>query len=120
MQPNYVADVLRIFQQADVYDGLLWQVPPDGTVTFAAMCSDCFWWGTADAEDIEPDDIELLQRCLDDLQKFGDEDYLIGNLFAARKRGMRPMRLWLETLETPATVTLFMAAGPKRDPKDEG
>lgn len=117
---TYVADVLRIYQAADLHDRLMWQVTPSGNIQFSATCSDTFWWGTADVEDIGPGDVGLLRRCLDDLRAAGDEDYLIGELFAARKRNMRPMRLWLKTVEDAATLGLFVAAGPERDPRSEG
>ena len=116
-----VLELLRIYEEADVNDDLLWRVA-DGAVSFAVLCSDTFCWGTADAEDVTSDDLPLLRQCLDDLRPF-DEEYLTSALFAARKRGMRPMRLWLgnnHVVFTDGARSLFLAAGPERDPATEG
>lgn len=118
---TYITTVLGIYHEADLYDGLIWRPVSDG-IQFAAICSDTFSWGTADLEDITPDDLPLLAQSLDDLHPH-DEEYLLGELFAARKRGMRPMRLWLDNanaVSTDGARDLFLAAGPERDPATEG
>lgn len=111
-----VLELLRIYDEADVHGQLWWRVHGD-SVSFAVNCSDTFAWGTADAEDVTAADLALLRRCLDDLCPFGEE-YLLGELYAARKRGMRPMRLWLDSpsiVSTGGARDLFLAAGPERD-----
>jgi hypothetical protein len=77
------------------------------------MCSDEFAWGTADLEQITPENIHELERAIADVKAI-DKD--IGHafiLFAARQRKMRPQgaaypkdkELW----------PLFDACGPKRE-----
>lgn len=122
--PGFTYDVLELFYLADLCDGLMWSTK-DGVVTFSTLCSDVFWWGTADAEGITPDDLPLLHQCLADLREV-DQEYLVPELFAARKRGLRPMRLWLygggvlSAVPNAKALPLFEAAGPERDPKSEG
>lgn len=114
---DYVVAVLGTYQRADLFDDLWWRVE-DGRVSFSAMCSDLFVWASADSEPIELHDAPLLERCLADLQAVDATEHLAA-LFAARKRGMRPMRLWLER-HAGAARGLFLAAGPERTRESEG
>lgn len=72
-----------------------------------------------------PDDLPLLHQCLADLRE-ADDETLLPELYAARKRGLRPMRLWLygggrhKAVPGEKALPLFEAAGPERDPKSEG
>lgn len=143
---EYTRDVLDFFAKLDLREELLWHVK-DGMINFSVMCSDLFAWGCADAEPIRPEDLKLLQLCKFDLLQFGSESLCryLAPLFAARKRGMRPMRLWLELLargdyhtpdrrsaedvakwieqygEKNALIrSLFLACGPERDRRSEG
>lgn len=126
-QLDYLQAVLGVFHRADSYQSLMWR-PTDDGFRFFAMCSDTFAWGTADCERIEPADVPLLERCLNDLKAadpvLGECD--LPELFAARKRGMRPMRLFLwpkhgrKDEGWPAVRELFLAAGPERDIASEG
>ena len=131
--PPHAADVMYLFgfpYGADCTDGLWWRAYEDGQIKLFAQCSDTFHWASADMEEIEEDDIPLLRQCLEDL-KAVDEQYLLDVLFAARKRKMRPMSLWL-AFRDPKTGEydrdkprweshqLFLDAGPERDPQSEG
>lgn len=126
-QLRYLEAVLDVFRRADTFQSLMWRRTDVGH-RFSAMCSDTFAWGTADAEIIEPEDVPLLEQCLADLKQadpqLGECD--LPELFAARKRGMRPMRLFLypkhgpHSDKWPAVRELFLAAGPERDPATEG
>jgi hypothetical protein len=96
--PPHAADVIALFafpHGADLSDdALFWRTYDDGRIKVFVNCSDTFEWGTADLEEIKPEDIELLQQCLDDLKEI-DERYFLGELFAARKRNWRPAKFWL-------------------------
>lgn len=131
---EYVLNVLKIMEQADQYESMLWRV--DGEkVTFALMCSDTFAWGCADAEEILPGDLPLLWQTWQDLKAVeaahrGSQALCdLPELYAARKRGMRPMNAWITTQDgtrkKPAGTApkpewepvkaLFYAAGPERE-----
>jgi hypothetical protein len=147
-QHRYVHDVLTFFSKHDLTsDELLNWYVKDDKVVFFMTCSDTFMWGTADGEDIEDGDLELIEQCIEDLDKADQYSYCdyLGTYFAARKRGMRPMRLWLARLltgnyrnpdpRTPEEIAtwnaeyaesharihaLYLATGPERDPRTEG
>ncbi len=114
--------VLSLFDQADCHSDLFWRVEPE-RIRWFAMCSDEFWWATADSEEITEDDLPRLKQTFDDLAAL-DETLWLAELYAARKRGMRPQRASLKLYTKGATddrlVNLFLACGPERDPKSEG
>lgn len=125
----YLTAVLGAFADADYHDGgLLWHVK-DGRVHFFATCSDTFHWASADAEEITEADVPLLRQCLADLKTIKAE-YELPTLFSARKRGMRPMSVYIDQYRRevlPASartfqgiVALFEACGPERTKASEG
>ena len=133
---DYIEAILKVGWEADSSDYVFWRPDgPDGWRAFAT-CSDFFAWATADCEEIAPDDIPLLRQCLADLQNIEREyqgkvyDTLsrperndaiatvyLSELFASRKRKLRPMRCVYEDDHAigPKLAELFDAAGPPRD-----
>lgn len=119
--PEHAAEVMAIVAEAEDCSQVFWHVEPDGMITLLALCSDTFDWGTADAERIEADDLPAFRQAWEDLRPY-DDGHLVGVLFTARKRGRRPMELWLYGRD-PArggaphkdAVQLFEAAGPAQD-----
>lgn len=114
---TFIMRVLRTFAMApnDSNDMLLWRT--DGRyapITFFASCSDFFYWGTADAEEIKPEDIDALEQAFADVRAAGADEgqYWGAVLYAARKRGMRPQRP--ARPQAPALAALFDACGPER------
>lgn len=118
---EFVARVLRPFDDCDVHPELFWRVDDDNRVQFFAMCNDAFWWGTADAEEITPENVWVLEESSRDLRALGEvlAPIRLAELFAARVRGMRLQRPAYKKL-SPAVAALFDACGPERDRKDEG
>ena len=109
MNPEQAARVLAAFEKAEDFESLSWRVTlkpyyVTGIKMFAG-CSDFFHLATADAEEITADDIPLLETCLADLLTTGEEYYL-AELFAGRKRKMRPHRSAYKGM-TPAVAALF-------------
>lgn len=93
MNPEQAVRILSVFERADVYDSLMWRVttaPGNTYVKLFAVCSDFFHYATADAEEITGEDIPALEACLTDLEKTGEE-FCLAELFAARKRKLRPL-----------------------------
>ncbi len=115
--PAFVLRVLSAFDGDDRADKgeLLWQIEK-GTARFFAMCSDFFWWGGADAEEITPDNIGVLELAIADCYA---SDRVIGtcdavSLFCARVRKMRPQGAAYKSLDRKAWP-LFDACGPERE-----
>ena len=109
MTPGLAAVVLAAFEKAGDYESLSWRVTHDpgreADVKLFAGCSDFFYLATADCEEIEAGDIDLLEQCLADLSGTGEEFYL-AELFAARKRKMRPLKSAYKGM-SPAVAALF-------------
>lgn len=85
-------------------------------ITFLVNCNDAFWWATADAERITPDNIGVLEQALADCKA---ADATIGNLhasllFVCRVRQMRPQGAYYKHIEDQFRP-LFDAAGPPRE-----
>ena len=123
--PHEAAGILRFWHEADIgADGLFWKVGSDGDsrpVSLFAICSDTFAWATADAEEIMPADLPLLEKCAADLGYLNSG--WLPYLYAARKRGMRPMRAFYRDMGDDSRADLrplFDACGPERDPASEG
>ena len=117
MTPNSESDltlrVLRVFA-FDNTEQVWWRTDGEyAPVTFFVKCNDLFWWGCSDCEQITEQNIDLLERTAQDL---GEDDAAIylGELFAARSRGMRPQgacyKNWPERIQV-----LFNACGPERE-----
>lgn len=87
MSDDFVLRVLKAFE-FDNTDSLWWNFVDDKPRLYA-QCSDFFEWGTADLEEILPEDIELLEQCVVEVTAFDRTNMYAGELFAARKRKQR-------------------------------
>jgi len=108
--PREAAAILGVFERADDYGSLMWRVDmsADGRdVKLFAICNDLFHWATADCEEIAACDVPLLESCLADLRAT-KEDWYFAELFAARKRRLRPQEPCYKNMNA-ATAALFDA-----------
>lgn len=87
----------------------------DDSITLAVNCSDTFYWGCSDSEDITFDEIPDLAACRELSPVHG------GELWCARKRNMRPQTASYKECYPIDEWHLFDAAGPVRtDPDGAG
>ena len=110
---DFIYRVLELYARYDMQDSLSWSAY-GGKVSFFANCNDAFWWATADAEDITPENFAILESSFADCNKALPVIGAIhaNELFCSRVRGMRPQgaaypkesELW----------PLFDACGPER------
>jgi len=121
---EYVRSVLGILADAELTwqdTPVLWRVRWAEQVVFSMACSDTFAWGCADAEEIRPQDVELLRRCLGELRAAAQyAEMWLPLLYCCRKRGMRPMNRYMQyAVEKDgmpqAVVALIEACGPARE-----
>jgi hypothetical protein len=112
--PLWVFELLRLFGDGDACDELRWRDDGDGLV-FRVDCSDTFWWGTADSENVTEADLPELHRAVADARGCPGGEDLWPVLWCARKRGMRPMNAFYRSPPS-ALAALFDAAGPARPP----
>lgn len=138
----FVLGVLAIGESesglSSLWEDVWWRMDGEfAPVTFLLNCNDLFWWATADAETITPENLPALHQAVADVRAAlgvaAEPDILdkdrweawwkapgyASALFVARLRSMRPQRPcyqgWPEALHP-----LFDACGPPRHPKDEG
>lgn len=88
-------------------------------ITLIANCSDLFWWGVSDAEEITADNVSVLEQALADVKAASagvdrPKITLAGDLFCCRVRGMRPQKPVYKTIPD-YLKPLFDACGPERD-----
>lgn len=113
----FVDAVLRLAIRYDMTDDLLWSIKDD-EIQVAAICSDAFWWATADAEKITLETLpELEQAFVDTEAACTAGEVYAGMLYAARRRKMRPQGAAYP--EERELWPLFDACGPER-PIDKG
>lgn len=114
MSGDLTRDVLEFFAGENWSSELRWEKTVNG-VQFSLMCSDTFWWGTADSEPITDRTFPVLVQARCDLAALGDHADLdwLEALYVARVRGMRPMHLVLNS--SGSARPLLEAAGPERE-----
>lgn len=84
----------------------------EASVSLYVDCSDTFFWGCSDAEEITVEELPSLIECYSLSPKYG------GELWCCRKRGMRPQTASYKECYPKEEWHLFDAAGPKRDDPD--
>jgi hypothetical protein len=98
-------------------DELWWRTDGEyAPISLIIDCSDVFFWGRADCEDLTPDNIGELERAVADYKAVDplmDSTYA-HLLFCARLRGMRPHVQYYEHFPEE-TWSLFDACGPVRE-----
>ena len=110
---QFKINLLKLAAKYDIKDTLLWSEELD----FSIMCSDAFFYATADAEDVHSqEDVDLLEQCIKDCLKAKDGlGELRGTLlYVAKKRKMRPL-LDIYTHIPKAVQELLNACGPDRE-----
>src|SRR5262245_11099327 len=121
---DFVLRVLRTFEEIDAVGDLWWRTGGHfDPVTFYVSCNDIFFWGTADCEEITPENIEQLDQAIRDVHEVTSKDGWGAStavlLFCARIKGMRPQGAAYQYIDQ-ALVHLFDAAGPERDENEPG
>lgn len=114
----YVDPLLRLAIKYDFADELMWRIDKHGLFTAAIMCSDMFYWGTADGEDVSLDRIPLLEKAYEDCSETQTgmplPDYWGSTLFCCRVRKMRVQGAVYTSIEKELWP-LFNAVGPERE-----
>jgi hypothetical protein len=114
--------ILRFAIEHDTVSDLIWR-EEDGNIHAAVICSDCFWWGTADAEELTPETFPIYKQAVAECEALAktlpkDSNQMpqlyADELFAARIRKMRPQVASYE-MYPPVLWPLFDACGPERE-----
>lgn len=114
------AFVLRVLALFDGFRGLsnddIWwrtDAPEYNPITLFVNCNDLFYWGVADCEEVTPENVELLEKTIKDVEKATKRRRFADLLFAARVRGSRPQNAYYRYLPEELWP-LFDACGPQR------
>ncbi len=123
---NFIVEMLSLHSEnlfPNVLGGIdMWFKTDTGAVKFLLNCNDLFAWGTADAEEVEPCDFDNLKEAISDIKHLVEinnfqEEMLIGwlssDLFACRKRKMRPQKPWYKNVPEKFH-NIFNECGPER------
>jgi hypothetical protein len=111
---EFLTEFFRLTDEYELYDSWYWRVI-DGKVTLYANCGDVFDWGSADLEDITPENISVLEQSMKDLYETECSANVVyaASLFCARVRKLRPQGAYYKYLKPPV-IALFDACGPLR------
>ena len=117
----FVFRVLRLFSENHKCDDLSWRMDGEyAPIRFYINCGDLFYWATADAEDLTPDNITIMEQAIEDCKKLVLWGTIYADsLFAARVRKMRPQKPAYPK-NHPELWPLYDACGPERTKQDEG
>jgi hypothetical protein len=107
---HFVCSLFKLMRKYDKFHDLIW----DDDLNFEVICSDDFFWGSADGERVTSESLSQLEQAFKDCEKaVPDFGPLYGNmLYAARRRKMRPQGAAYP--EYKALWPLFDACGPER------
>ena len=116
---DFILDVLRLQNEYDCYgEPIYWATHEDyAPITFFVLCNDTFYYSSADAERITPEDMSMLRQAIADVEATGAYElrldaYETGcELWVARKRKMRSLRA--AYLKDERLRALFDACIPK-------
>ena len=119
---DFVERVLRVFEEYDAHDELYWRTGKrygggefNKPASFFVNCNDVFCWGSADLEEVTPENIDVLEQSYADAKAACECGHIYGAamLFCARVRKMRPQGAAYPK-DHPELWPLLDACGPER------
>jgi hypothetical protein len=111
---QFTIKLLKLLTDTDLQD-IVNIYTIDDISTFCINCSDIFFWGCSDEEEITEDSFHILEQTITEAKDFRRNGYhsLIAELFCARVRGERPQGA-AYSYYPRETWPLFDACGPER------
>lgn len=112
---QHLENCLRLQVERDACD-LYWPgIDDDGNVSLSVMCSDWFYWATADCELVTIENFPQLEQAFVDAVEADPKigEVYGGELFVCRIRGMRPQGAQYKNIN-PTMWPIFDACGPDR------
>lgn len=108
---DFVIKVLKIFEQNDDCESLLWSFDNEENISFFVNCSDLFFWACADAQEVTEENVSVLAKAYEDAKKAYEFGECYGStLFCCRTRGMRPQKPYCKHIPQKL-MPLFDACG---------
>lgn len=105
--------------------GYWWKDPELGYFIFCVLCNDTFDWGTGDAEEVYPEDLDLFVETIESMGNLekalretnAENPYVASDaplLYCVRKREMRPQGAVYKSLN-PHIIPIINSFGPERE-----
>ena len=118
---NDNAFILRVlgltsYASGDMPESLMYRTDGEyAPITFFINCSDEFFWGGADCEELTPENIHILEEALEDCRRVNRvlASCYAASLFCCRVRKMRPQGCCYPSERE--FWPLFDACGPERE-----
>lgn len=105
-QDTLQKSVMLLMAKYELFDSdIIWDI----NFKFLVICNDLFWWGTADAEELNISTIKQLEQALKDAGGIDGCD-----LYCCRMRKMRPQGACYKYIEEK-NWSLFNKCGPERE-----
>lgn len=115
-----LAFVIRVLSLFDGFNGLsnddVWwrtDAPDYDPITLLVNCNDFFVWGSSDAEEITPENVEVLEQAVKDVEAITGNTRQADLLFCARINKLRPQGAYYKYIKEELWP-LFDACGPER------
>jgi hypothetical protein len=114
---DFTLKVMRLMADEDIHEDIYWVVGDEkDNFRFSVTCNDIFFWGSADGEDLTPENFGDLLQAIEDEKKIRASVYTVWGpmLFCARMRKQRPQGAVYESIDE-AVWPLFDACGEERE-----
>ena len=112
---EFIKRVLSLSHNSDIDDGLGWYENEKGKIEFYINCNDFFCWACSDCEEIvSNEDVDLLEKCIEDCYNIIGRNWTGPLLYCSRKRKMRPQGPYYSYIDEKLWP-LFNEAGPERE-----
>jgi hypothetical protein len=89
---EFIIKVLKVIYEADIHSDLTWSFDANDKLSFQINCSDVFYWGGSDFEELTPENLHVLEESIRDVNEACGNDHAnyAAELFCSRIRKMRP------------------------------
>lgn len=94
----FIQRLLQLIAKYEAHEELIW----DEDLKFAVLCSDAFYWGAEDVEDVTVETLPMLEQAFKD---GGIEEGIL--LYCARQRQMRPQGAMYKYIKKPELFNVF-------------
>lgn len=113
---QYKINLLKLVAKYDIISSICW----NEDLEFYILCSDSFFWGCSDSEDIcNQEDVDLLEQSIKDHESILTLNKVITYgfadlLYCSRKRKLRPQGAMYKSIPK-CLWSLFDECGPERE-----
>jgi hypothetical protein len=111
---EFLLKFFRLSAISNSYGSFFWNFDEDNKLRILANCNDLFFWGSSDCEELNPENIDVFEKAIEDMKSISGSIYRSVELFCSRVREERPQGAYYKYLNKEEAV-LFDACGPERE-----